>query len=34
LSAIHRFSYKARVFVRPYWKSLPMTDTLAHYENP
>ncbi len=25
---------KARVFVRLGWKSLPMTNTLAYYENP
>jgi hypothetical protein len=34
LSVIYRFSYKARVFVRLDWKSFPMTNTLAYYENP
>jgi hypothetical protein len=33
LSVICVFSYLARVFVRQDWKSLPMTNTLAYYEN-
>ncbi len=31
---IYGFSYQARVFVRLDQKSLPMTNTLAYYENP
>ncbi len=34
LSVIYGFLYLARVFVRLYWKSLPMTNTLAYYKNP
>ncbi len=30
---IYGFLYKARVFVRLDQKSLPMTNTLAYYEN-
>ncbi len=33
LPMIYVFLYLARVFVRLDWKSLPMTNTLAYYEN-
>jgi hypothetical protein len=33
LPIIDLFQYKARVFVRLGWKSLPGTNTLAYYEN-
>jgi hypothetical protein len=32
-SVIYRFSYLASVFVRIDWKSLPMTNIVAYYEN-
>jgi hypothetical protein len=31
---IYGFLYKAVVFLRLDWKSSPMTNTLAYYENP
>ncbi len=34
LSVIYGLLYQARVFVRLDWKGLPMTNTLAYYENP
>ncbi len=34
LSVMYGFSYKARVFLRLDQESLPMTNTLAFYENP
>ncbi len=34
LSVIYGFLNQARVFVRLDWKNLPMTNTLADYENP
>ncbi len=34
LSMIYGFLHQARVFVRLDWKILPMTNTLADYENP
>ncbi len=33
LSVIYRYSYKSRGFVRLGWKSLPGTNSLAHFEN-
>ncbi len=33
LPVTNEFSYKARVFARLGWKSLPGTNTLALYEN-
>ncbi len=34
LSVIYEFSYKAGVFSRIIWKSLPRTNTLPYYEKP
>ncbi len=33
-SVIYELFYQAKVFVRLDWKSIPMTNTLAYYENP
>jgi hypothetical protein len=33
MSEINLFLYKARVFVRIGWKSLPGTNILAYYKN-
>jgi hypothetical protein len=33
LSLIYGFSYKTRVFIRLVWKNLPMTITVAYYED-
>jgi hypothetical protein len=33
LTAVHRFLYQARVFVRLGWKVLPGTNATAYYKN-
>ncbi len=33
LPEIYEFLYLARMFLRPDWKSLPRTNTLAYYDN-
>jgi hypothetical protein len=33
MAVIYVFSYYARVFVRQGWKSLPVINALAYYEN-